>query len=93
MFEKFAAAVTLAACIALLARLMLGRRRRQRFDAMARRAWAACRTVAQRIVRWPKARREAAAAAEDAIRRARGAADRDGNVIRPRAFRRPRKPH
>ena len=93
MFEKFVAAVTLAACGVLLARLMLGHRRRQRFDAAARRAFAACRTAARRAVRWPSARREAAAAAEEAIRRARGAVDRDGNVIRPRAFRGPRKPH
>jgi hypothetical protein len=92
-FEKLVAALTLVVCVVLLVRLMLGERRRYRFDAAARRAWFACRTVARRAVRWPTARKEAAAAAEDAIRRARGTVDRDGNVIRPRAFRGPRKPH
>ena len=93
MFEEIVAAITLAACVVLLVRMLLGQGRRQRFDAAARRAWMSCRTAARRAVRWPNARREAAAAAEDAIRRARGGADRDGNVIRPRTFRRPRKPH
>ncbi len=93
MVEKLVAAVALAACAVLLARLMLGRRRQQRFDAAARRAWATCRAKARALVRWRSTRRDAAAAAEDAIRRARGNLQRDGNVIRPRSFRGPRKPH
>ena len=93
MFEKLAAGITLAVCIVLLARLMLGQRQRQRFDAAARRTWAAWKARVRRLVGWRSARRESAAAAQDAIRRARGDVQRDGNVIRPRSFRRPRKPH
>ena len=93
MVETVFAGLTLAVCVVLLLRLMLGHRRQQRFDAAVRRAWAACRRVALRTFRWRSSRREAAAAAEDAIRRARGSVQRDGNVIRPRSFRGPRKPH
>jgi hypothetical protein len=94
MIEAVFAGATLAVCVVLLMRLMFGQRRRQRFDAAVRRAWVACRRFALRTVRWRSSRREAAAAADDAIRRARGApVERDGNVIRPRSFRGPRKPH
>ena len=93
MVETVFAGITLAVCVAMLLRLMLGDRRRQRFDAVVRRAWAACRRIALRTFRWRSSRREAAAAADDAIRRARGPVHRDGNVIRPRSFRGPRKPH
>jgi hypothetical protein len=58
-----------------------------------RRTWFSMRAFARRLARGRSERRNAAAAAEDAIRRARDASERDGNVIRPKAFRRPRKPH
>jgi len=93
VFDQFLGAVALAICLVLLVRLMLGPRRQQRFDAAARRTWSGCRRAVRRAVRWPSARRDAAAAAEDAIRRARGANGRGGKVIRPRSFRGPRKPH
>jgi hypothetical protein len=93
MFEKFAAGATLAVCIVLLVRLALGHRRRSRFDAAARRLWSRARTAVLRLVRSRSSRRKAGEAARDAIARARGASVREGNVIRPRAFRRPRKPH
>ena len=93
MVEMVFAGITLAVCVVLLLRLMLGQRRRQRFDAAVRRAWAGCRRSALRTFRWRSSRREAAAAADDAIRRARGTVQRDGNVIRPSSFRGPRKPH
>ncbi len=93
MVETVFAGITLAVCVVLLVRLMLGQRRQQRFDAAARRAWAGCRSQARNIYRWRSVRDESAAAAQEAIRRARTGADRDGNVIRPRSFRGPRKPH
>jgi len=93
MFESVVAGITLAVCVVLLARMTLGNRRRQRFDAGVRRAVTACRAAARRTYRWRSSRRAAAAAAEEAIRRARSATDRDGNVIRPRSFRGPREPH
>ena len=93
MVETVFAGITLAVCVVLLLRLLLGRRRQQRFDASVRHAWAACRRTALRAFRWRSSRREAAAAADDAIRRARSTVRREGNVIRPRKFRGPRKPH
>jgi len=91
--EQIIAGLALAACAVLLVRLMLGQRRQQRFDAALQHAWAGCRSQTRKLYRWRAVRRESAAAAEEAIRRARAAADRDGNVIRPRSFRGPRKPH
>ena len=93
MVETVFAGITLAVCVVLLLRLMLGPRRRQRFDTAVRRAWITCLTRARRLYGWRSARRESAAAAEAAILRARRVVDRDGNVIRPRSFRGPRKPH
>ena len=94
-FENVFAALVLAACLVMLARLALGPRRRQRFDASARRLAAAVRHAAWRIWHWRDARRKAARAAEDAIRRAHGGqgVGKEGNVYRPKSFRRPRKPH
>ncbi len=96
MLEHVAGALTLAVCAVLLVRLVLDRRRQQRFDAALRQAWARARRALRRALHWRTSRREAAAAAEAAeaaIRRARMASSRSGNVIRPKRFRGPRKPH
>jgi len=96
MIERLLGGLTLAVCLVLLLRLILGRRRRQRFDAAARQAWAGGRQALRRTLQWRTSRREAASAAEvaeAAIRRARSASTREGNVIRPKSFRGPRKPH
>jgi hypothetical protein len=71
MVETAFAVLMLAVCTLLLMRLMLGRQRRQRFDASVRRAWVACQRLVQRARGWPASRRKAKAAAEAAIRRAR----------------------
>ena len=89
MIEKTLAAITIALCVVLLARMVLGERRRHRFDAVLRRAFYAVRRVILKAWRWPSRRREAARAADEAIRRAR----RDGNVYKADSFRPPRKPH
>jgi hypothetical protein len=92
MLEAILAATVLALSAALLLRLALGEARRQRVDALLRRAGRRMRRGAMRVWHWRAHRRHAARAAEEAIRRARRRAERDGNVIRPESFKRPRKP-
>ena len=97
MFEKIFAGLILAVCALLLLRLVIGERRRYRFDVVARRVWAALRRFGGALQRnvlslyhWRSSKRQAAQAAEEAIRRARSAdGSRDGNVYKPKAFRKP----
>ena len=95
------ASLTVVVCAVLLARLALPWRRRERFDAAAARLWWRLRAVPERLRRRrrppaphgdasERAEREALEAIERARRRS---ADVDGNVIRPKSFRGPRKPH
>jgi hypothetical protein len=100
VIEKAFAALVLAVCVVLMVRLLLGARRRSRFDAAMRRAWARTRLFAHSVFHWRSHRREAQRAADEAIRRARGqrpgdAADGEweGNVYKPKSFRKPRKLH
>ena len=90
MIERVFAAIVLAACAMLMLRLVIGTRRRQRFDAAARRIGSTLRRRARAAWHWRSSRREAAKAAEEAIRRARGADGTwDGNVYKPKSFRKP----
>jgi hypothetical protein len=93
MLEAILAATVLALCAALLLRLTLGERRRQRVDARLRQAGWRMRRGALRVWHWRARRRHAAREAEEAIHRARRRAELDGNVIRPESFKGPRKPH
>jgi hypothetical protein len=95
MMTSALAVVTLAACCVLLLRLMLPAARRQRVDAAARRGWFAFRMRARLLWHWRSRRREADAAAREAIERAsrRAAGEWKGNVYEPKSFRKPRKPH
>lgn len=102
MIETILASVTLAVCLVLLGRMMLKPRQQQRLDAAVRRTVQACRRSVTSAYRWRSFRKEAARAAEEAIRRARGPGprtggswdgDREGNVYKPKSFKRPRKPH
>jgi hypothetical protein len=94
ILEKVFAGVMVLACVALLARQFIGERRRLRLDATLRRATRSVTGVFLRLYRWPAARRAAHREAEAAIRRARGEpVARDGNVYRPKSFRKPRKLH
>jgi hypothetical protein len=105
VIETVVASVVLVLCVALLARMALSPRYQQRVDGLARRLVQAGRRVVVACYREPMARRQAARAAAEAIRRARrrsagsgkdGAAwegEREGNLYKPRSFRRPRKPH
>ena len=92
MTEKILAALTIATCAVLLLRLLLGKRRRARFDAAARRAWFATQRSALSVWHWRDRRRHAAKIAEETIRRARSAGtEREGNVYKPKSFRKPPK--
>jgi hypothetical protein len=97
VFQQVFAGLVLVVCALLLVRLVIGERRRYRFDAAARRLWLTLRRLALSLQRrllslwhWRSARRQAAQAAEEAIRRARGAEGSwDGNVYKPKSFRKP----
>lgn len=96
VLEKIFAATIVVACLVMLVRLGLGARRRQRFDTAAAR-WS--RRIGARldsIFTWNSVRRRARREADDAIRRARGGGDAgewDGNVYRPKSFKKDRKIH
>jgi len=96
MAEYILAAVVLLLCLTLLVRLLLPPRQRQRMDNRARQGWNTLRRGAHAVPAvWHRRRhrKQAASEAEAAIRRAREGISRDGNVIRPKSFKRPRKPH
>ncbi len=91
MLETIFAAIIVAGCLVMLLRLSLGARRRQRFDSTVAR-WSR-RTGArfESIFTWNSSRRHARRVAEAAIRRARegtrtDAGEWDGNVYRPKSF-------
>jgi len=71
IIEKLFAAVVLMVCIAMLAHMAIGERRRYRVDAALRRAYEATRQFARRLRRRGPSRAEIERAAQDAIRRAR----------------------
>jgi hypothetical protein len=84
--EQVIAAIALAACVLLLARMLLGQRRRRRIDAGLLRAIARLqrgvlrlRSRARAAWRWRAARREAARMTADAIRRARETSSLDAD--------------
>lgn len=96
----------LAVCLLLLARLSIGARRRRLLDEAVQRGWLRLRAALPRRRHSPPRPRDleadAAREAEALIRRVRRDVEREGNVIRPKAFqpRRddrerepPRKPH
>ena len=92
MVGKIFAAVVLAVCALLLVRLVIGERRRYRLDAALRTVGHAARRVArsaQMAWHWRGARRASKKAAVEAIRRARDGVTREGNVYKPKSFRKP----
>ena len=89
------AALGLVACLLLLARMGLSPLRRQRLDTRLRELAAGLRRLPWRLRHRHHVQRDAAEAAQEAIRRARGSGEArsrtqwDGNVARPDAFDRP----
>jgi hypothetical protein len=89
MNEKILAWTGLVLCLLGLVRLLLGARWRELLDAFVQKriskmanAW-----------RWVRLRRQAVREAEKVIRRARQGVTREGNIYKPEAFKRPKKPH
>ena len=94
MIERVFAAIALAVCAVLLVRLVIGERRRWRFDAYVRRMAYGVRRFGLGVWHWRDARRateSARQAADEAIKRARDRGEWDGNVYTPKSFRKP--PH
>jgi len=95
--ERFFAFLVVLICVALLVRLLLKPHRRAELDARVVRGWwrtwHGARAWTLWVWHWRSRRRAAARAADDAIRRARLAAQDGDKVIRPDRFQRPRKPH
>ena len=91
--EKIIAAILLAGCLVLLLRVFLGERRRARFDAAIARFSARIGRRTDTMIALPGARRRARREAEAAIRRAREGGTWDGNVYRPKSFKKDRKIH
>ena len=92
MIERVFAAIALAVCAALLVRLVIGERRRWRFDAFVRRMAQGVRRLGLWVWHWRDARRaveSARQAADEAIKRARDRGEWDGNVYTPKSFRKP----
>ena len=93
MIEKIFAAGIVLGCLILLGRLLLGPRRRTLLHASMRRAGKHLQDRFGRFVGLPSAQARAEREARNAIARARAraAADHEGNVIRPKAFKRKKR--
>ena len=91
MIERVFAAIVIAVCAVLLLRLLIGERRRYRFDAAVRRVAFAVRRAPAEWRRRRTSQRAAEKAASDAINRARGRppGEWDGNVFTPKSTRKP----
>jgi hypothetical protein len=98
VIEAILASVGLVICVVLLIRMGLSPRLTRRCVLSVKRFVVAC-------YQQPLARRNAARAAAEAIRRARTRSagdgkdaprwegEREGNLYKPKSFKRPRKPH
>ena len=93
MVETAFAIVVVAACAAMLIRLAIGPARRWRLDAWLHASWRSGARRVHALWHWRAARAAAKRAADEALQRARAGLHHDGNVIRPKSFRSPRKPH
>lgn len=92
MIEKTLSVLVLTACIVLMLRLFVGARRQRAFDAFMRRIAHGLQQAALSLYHW-RSRKQAARAAEEAIRRARERGEWEGNVYKPKSFKGPRKLH
>ncbi len=89
MIEKSFAIIVLIVCVVFMIRLVIGSSRRYALDAWARRVAYAVKRGALRVYHWRSSRKTAEQLAEDAIRRARGEGSWEGNVYKPKSFKRP----
>jgi hypothetical protein len=89
MIEKISAGLVAALCVVFMLRLLVGARRRAAFDAKARLAWLRLKHGWLQLYRWRSSRKTAERLAEEAIRRARDDGQWEGNVYKPKSFKRP----
>lgn len=93
MFERFLAGLIVVVCVAFLVRLTLPPARQQLFDTTLRRTWLGLVARFNDLRHWrtrqqsqQRIKAQAEKTAREAIERARRGVERDGNVIRPKAF-------
>lgn len=93
MADRFIAGLIVLVCVIFLVRLLLPAAQQQRFDARLRRLWLGVVARFNDIRHWrtrqksqQRIKANAEQAARAAIERARRGVERDGNVIRPKAF-------
>ncbi|MEY4429596.1 MAG: hypothetical protein RLZZ182_2285 [Pseudomonadota bacterium] len=91
--ERIAAGLVALVCLIFLIRLLLPAPAQQRWDAAMRRALASVQARWRTLRQWPQSRQQqkvdqaqAEKLAREAIDKARRGVERDGNVIRPKAF-------
>ena len=89
MTEKLFPAFIAALCIVFMLRLLVGERLRWRFDSAMRRSWQRIKSAVLSVYHWRHSRKDAARVAEEAIRRARDGGTWEGNVFKPKSFKRP----
>jgi hypothetical protein len=89
MIEKVSAGLVAALCVVFMLRLLVGAQRRAALDAQARLAWLRLKHGALQLYRWRSTRKSAERLAEEAIRRARDDGQWEGNVYKPKSFKRP----
>jgi hypothetical protein len=89
MFETVSAGIVLAICVVFLIRLLVGAKRRAAIDGRARLAWWQLRQGWQHLRQGRSSRKSAQQLADEAIRRARDDGHWEGNVYKPKSFKRP----
>lgn len=89
MIEKFLAGTVAAVCIVFMLRLLVGAQRRARLDAWARVTWLRLKHGVLQLYHWRSSRKSAERLADEAIRRARDDGHWEGNVYKPKSFKRP----
>lgn len=87
--ERIVAALIAAVCIVMLLRLAVGSRRQQKFDRAVRDAWLRTQKTFTRLYRRQATKKEAEKATQEILQRLRQPVERSGNVITPKAFKRP----
>jgi hypothetical protein len=86
MLQTVSAAIVLAICLVMMARLLIGPNRRAALDRWARLfAWRV-KQAWLRLVHFRRSRKTAEQLAEEAIRRARDEGHWEGNVYKPKSF-------
>lgn len=89
MIATVSAAVLLAVCAFLMIRLLIGARLRASLDMHMRLAWLRMKHGWLQLIHWRSSRKTAERLADEAIRRARDEGHWEGNVYKPKSFKRP----